>query len=58
MYPDLLILYTCVQVVSFPDPTLKEGKGSGVLGAICLVWPALGARANTTELKQTSDLIG
>ena len=47
----------CCWLLSFPDPTLCEGKGSG---AVCLpgLGQVLGARANTVVLKQSSDMIG
>ena len=41
-------------------PSLKrEGKGLGTWGCLLgLIWPALGARADTAKLKQILDLIG
>ena len=40
-----------------PRPHPRGGKGFQ-LWAVLLVWPALGARADTVALEQSSDLIG
>ena len=41
-----------------PRPHPLGGKRVWGLGAVCLAWPALGVRADTAKVKQTTDLIG
>ena len=45
-------------LVSYPDPTLKEGKGVWWIWTISLIWLARCARTDTAVMKQTMDLIG
>ena len=49
-------VYCGISLVPRPHP--QGGKRVWRLGAVCLAWPALGARADTAVQKQTSDLIG